>query len=749
MSATTKDLKIHIKILDGFTAGLEGFQKKLGEGVRSLDKLENKIKVVSKLTTNIGKSLTLGITAPLIGLGTLAIKEAMEAETAYTSFTSLFSEGETSAQKATEKAKKMMGVLRDLAKNYHMDFAKAVTGTSVLAASGVKDISQMAEKLKVLGNVAAGTGNKVGVDELAANLGYVRKVGIAQSDSILQLANRGIPIVRALKEIMKLKDTSEVFKLASTRKISAKTYEGTLTKLQSKGDVYFDQMNKQSKTLAGSLQILASTKKILFQDIGKELQKVFNITGWIQKITKLVDGFITKLEKLRKNSPKLLTHLIKFGAVLAGIGPALLVVGMGINVCSKAFGGLGTAVSAVIKIVGLLTSPVLLLVATIATLVGAFIYSKNKSKNLQDVLKDLEETFGKISKKVEEVADKIGPFFGGVKEGTASAFNKLEKFFKFIEDSLGDFPEYLGDSFIELFGSIKELGQAFMGLFKELGKGKGLQIDWKQMILVPLYAIVGIVALVIKTFTFLAKALTICFNLLKSFIQSMDKLKETLSLGFAQGVSTIKNLWGSLMEKLGKGWQAIKALFVSMGEWIKYPFVKAIEFVLGLWNKFIGVFKKGAEFIGNLFKGISNFFSGIIGNPIEVSVPKNLPNIEIGTKLSEDIPNIGISSKLFESIPNMVEVKAKLPENFPNMEVSPKLLESFPKIEVPSSLPSPVQDLSSLIPNVQAANRSPSIPAQGFATIEVQSAGGSSAKVLSSKNLNIKTLQFNQGFLGA
>lgn len=301
--------------------------------------------------SNLGQRISLGITIPLIGLGTAAIK-------AYGDLQSLELGIEAVAGSASY-ASKQMDSLREIAKLPGLGLKEATKGSVGLQAIGYS--AGNAEKiLSEFGNAIATVGK--------GRVEFDRAIYGVQ-----QLANTDFPLGEDLNIIKDaLPQVSTLLKAAFG---TSRTEDLQKLKISSKQvmDVIVDGLGKLPRVSGGVKNAFENLKDSMQQNlarIGELIDKNFDISGIINKLTGLIDTAISKFEGLSKPVQEL---IIIFAGLAAATGPVLLGIGGVLALFPTLVSGFSAITSAVTAFnTALLTNPYLAAGAAILALVSAF-----------------------------------------------------------------------------------------------------------------------------------------------------------------------------------------------------------------------------------------------------------------------------------------------------------------------------------------------------------------------------------------
>jgi len=190
---------------------------------------------------------------------------------------------------SSEKAKQLIGDLRQFADVTPFDTNSVIQAGKVLAGAGV-EAGKTVDVIKMLGDISAGTGKDL--NEMAALYAKSLNKGKVQTRELLQLVNAGVPIIDKLAKSMGLPKEA-IFKMAETGRIKFKDLQKVFKDMTSEGGIYAGLMNKQSQTLLGRWSTLQGKIQNLTADIGGPMQ---------QSLTSITDTFINWTAQAKKAS---------------------------------------------------------------------------------------------------------------------------------------------------------------------------------------------------------------------------------------------------------------------------------------------------------------------------------------------------------------------------------------------------------------------------------------------------------------
>lgn len=188
---------------------------------------------------------------------------------------------------SADAAKGMIGDLQQFAASTPFQFDGLADSAKVLLAFGTSS-EQVVPTLRVLGDVAAATGNQVG--ELANIYGKVRANGRLMTETLDQFNERAIPVGAKLAEMFG-KTEGEIRKMASEGKISFGDLQRALGSMASQGGMAFNGMAEQSTTLGGLWSTFKDNATLLMGDIGSAIVEGFEIKNIVSNMTAFAGRF--------------------------------------------------------------------------------------------------------------------------------------------------------------------------------------------------------------------------------------------------------------------------------------------------------------------------------------------------------------------------------------------------------------------------------------------------------------------------
>jgi tape measure domain-containing protein len=291
----------------------------IGANTKQLDKNLGKVRrEMKRFGSNfkaLGRDLSRSVTLPLVAIGTAAIKSASDLETLETSFISLTG--------GAEQASDMMKQLNEFTAKTPFQIDAVANSARQLIASGT-GIGEVNDKLQFLGDIAATSGSSI--NEIAAIFAKVNAKGKVELESLNQLAERGIPIFKALSDATGL----PAEKLGAGR-VSVEQFNAVLKSFAEEGGFAEGAMERLSETAAGKFSTAIDNLKIAGAQLVESLMPALKAS--IDRVTELAQKF-TRLDTNTKKTT------LQIAAAVAAIGPMLVVlpqVAAGVKLVIAAF----------------------------------------------------------------------------------------------------------------------------------------------------------------------------------------------------------------------------------------------------------------------------------------------------------------------------------------------------------------------------------------------------------------------------
>jgi len=201
--------------------------------------LQDKVKDFGTGIYNTNKKILTHFTLPMTGLAGLALKASSNVENLKTSFVGILG--------TMAKAGTLTDQLNKFTAKTPFQLAQVAQSAKMLLAAGIP-MGKISEKLQTIGDLASAA--NVPISEMAKIFAKSKNKGKAMTEELLQLSDRGIPIIAELAK-MSGKSLEQVFKMAEKGVIKFKFLQKAFQRMTSKGGFANKAMILQSKTLGG------------------------------------------------------------------------------------------------------------------------------------------------------------------------------------------------------------------------------------------------------------------------------------------------------------------------------------------------------------------------------------------------------------------------------------------------------------------------------------------------------------------
>ncbi len=389
------------------------------EGIAKFDKGLNGVK--SSATSLLSVVGLLGAALGGITLGSLikdSVKLASDFQDVTTSFTVML--------KSADLARKTLEDLRTFSEKTPFKFTEVQELSKQLLSVGY-DANELIPIMSNLGDIASGVG-KEKLPYIVRALTQIRTKGRLMGQELLQLTEAGVPIIDALAKQLKVdkKLISEPTKLG----ITYKQVELALKSLSEKGGMYFNMMDKASKTWSGRLSEVGDIFDAFKTNFGQGFIDVLlpALASFADGLQLTKDNFKQMFREWGESLGEFVKFFIDHSAIING-----LLIGLGV-----VFAALTTAIIAQVVSIGIALwasgiTPITLLVAAVVAAVGALIWLG------YEVYKAISDSWWKISLTFNYIIDSIKNAFTSFFNWIVSGFQKIYSFIDPIVDKIGAF----------------------------------------------------------------------------------------------------------------------------------------------------------------------------------------------------------------------------------------------------------------------------------------------------------------------
>lgn len=433
---------------------------------------------------DVGGKLTAGITVPLAGAtaaaGTFALKTASAAETTEISFTTMLG--------SEEAALSMMEELADFAAHTPFELSGLQTATRQLLAYGftAEDVIPM---LTAVGDATAALGTgQAGIESVTRALGQMQTRGKVSAEEMLQLTEAGIPAWEYLARAIGT-DTAGAMDAVSKGAVSAS--EGIDAIVSGMENDFGGMMEEQSRTVEGLFSNLSDAieqplmklrESDAYERFADSLADVVDSAGpfvesllphmesGLDAVSGVLDAATDAMDAFADMGEDGQEQLIGMATAAAAAGPALTVMGKGMQVLgsatkgagsliktgSKLVGGLGdklldfatapaTASTALGKLAGAVASiptPVTVAAGVIGglavTAIGAMAAEAQEAAEHEALLADATTSASDIMSSAVGAANGLGDAIGGITTDAEGTLEALAELNASVAESLGE-----------------------------------------------------------------------------------------------------------------------------------------------------------------------------------------------------------------------------------------------------------------------------------------------------------------------
>jgi hypothetical protein len=406
-----------------------------------LKKAESQLQGFASQAVNIGKTLSLAVTAPILALGVASIKSASDTEEAFSKFDTVFKGVAKSAQDSFSILRNEYGLSSLQAKSLLGATGDLLTGFGFSQKSALDlatEVNKLAVDLASFTNFAGGAegASKALTSALLGEREAVKALGI----SILE------------EDVKKQVAINTAKGLTFETERQAKAF-ATLEIAQNQSKNAIGDYARTSDSFANQTRLLQARISDLSSELGTVLLPIAT------KITKFVTSLVTQFQSLSDETKR---SIVIFAGIAAAIGPALLLIGGLI----QALPLLGVAFAALTGPIGLAVTAITLGVVAIVTNFDAI------RQQVKITLLELIDFSISVVKAIDTLAG-VFPGFQAITTGALFALEQLGK--KVAEsiitdlgiksvDAVNDFQESINSSVVStenLNGQVEKLKRNF------------------------------------------------------------------------------------------------------------------------------------------------------------------------------------------------------------------------------------------------------------------------------------------------
>lgn len=386
-----------------------------------LRKAERALQATSRKFTNIGQSLTLGLTVPMLGVGAAATSSFAEIERLQNSLTAVMGD----AKAAGEEFER----LRKVAEAPGLALPQVVSASAKLQAVGLS-AEEARDTISQYGNAVARSGGQAQeFDGAILALTQIASKGKISAEELNQLGERIFEIRPALEAAFGTSNSEELQKLG----ISAEEFIAKTT-------TELGKLERVQGGLSNAFENFRDNITSALSTLGDSISSAIDLPSLLDRIS----GAVAKVGEFFKNlSPETQKTIVYFGLFVAAIGPLLIVFGklsLAIGTIRIAMIGLQAAFTqgGLLAAFSFLGGPAIVGVAALAA--AAYLLYKNwevVKKSLVDVVNYFIDLYNESTLFRAAINSIILAFKGFVNAGQLAislVINAFKSLFKFIVD---------------------------------------------------------------------------------------------------------------------------------------------------------------------------------------------------------------------------------------------------------------------------------------------------------------------------
>jgi len=229
----------------------------------SMSQVEQQTRQTRETISGLGAAVqavaAVGIGSRLLGAGREMVSLAAQYESTAVSFEVMLG--------SADRARQVMQSLTEFSNVTPYEPTEVMAAGRSLLAFGFQQ-QELIGIMRTVGDVASGVG--MNFNELAQIVGKNKTQGKVQTEDLMQLAGRGIPIYEELAKVFNT-TSSHVRDLASSGSINFSHLQRAFQNMTSQGGKYFGMMDRQSRTAIGLWSTLSGNIDDVKRSFGQTL----------------------------------------------------------------------------------------------------------------------------------------------------------------------------------------------------------------------------------------------------------------------------------------------------------------------------------------------------------------------------------------------------------------------------------------------------------------------------------------------
>lgn len=269
-------------------------------------------KSLNLLSTAMGALAGLKLGDMLLDAGKSAIKASSEFEQANVSFEVMLG--------SAEKAKSLVNELQDMANVTPFETSDLLECSKVLLNFGI-DVKNVLPDLQMLGDISGG--NREKMQSMTLAFAQMSSAGRLMGQDLLQMINAGFNPLQQISEKTG-KSMAQLKEEMEKGKISVEMVQQAFKDATSEGGKFYGMMDKQSKTLEGTISTLADAYTLMTRSISDAAlpaikEEVLQLTELVEKTTEHINAAKEWASANQSTVISLQNTALAIGVVAAGI----------------------------------------------------------------------------------------------------------------------------------------------------------------------------------------------------------------------------------------------------------------------------------------------------------------------------------------------------------------------------------------------------------------------------------------------
>ncbi|TWT57256.1 hypothetical protein KOR42_06140 [Thalassoglobus neptunius] len=238
------------------------------------------IKALGVAAASVATTIATTLVSTLVGLGKMlgfigiiaagwGVKLAADAEQAQIGFQTML--------KSADAARAVLGELEQFAASTPFQLNDLRDGSKQLLNAQVPT-EQLTAKLRMLGDIAAGTGKPI--NDFVRIYAKVKSTGKTSLETLNQLAERGVPIYTALQKELGVSRT-EMLKMISAGEVGFTALNAALESTATGTGVFAGGMKAQSETISGLWSTLKDNVGFAVRELGIQVANAFDFKAML------------------------------------------------------------------------------------------------------------------------------------------------------------------------------------------------------------------------------------------------------------------------------------------------------------------------------------------------------------------------------------------------------------------------------------------------------------------------------------